>query len=204
MKRNLFLLGVALCAAVLVSCKSDAKKAEGEKTEAGATDTLVAEVEKPAEVVTLDLKFVDLQGKVKSCIVNMGTFTKYEFDEAGTLLKISDDSNEPYKITRDKKGRIIKTVCSVPYAEGMIEYSVTYAYNDEDYVVSEKPDGIDHPMFLKHKYENGRKVSTETYDGWTNNLMSTDKYNDVEVDEHGNWTKREYGNETHTREIEYY
>ena len=156
-----------------------------------------------------ELGIFDLRGPVKQCtLVNEWGNTVRTFDAKGFWL--TNDGKRlsqvyPSGIKRDAKGRIVKGVMD---SEG----------NGEDYTY----DAQGRVVKYRYHYYSDTNTETTTYDAQGNVLKRhfeeggmdaaepyTETYKNLEVDQHGNWTRRQVkstdgSTSTQTRKIIYY
>lgn len=164
--------------------------------------------EQPASEVRGELGLFELQGPVKSCKVHNRwdiTFTR-TFDEQGFWLTYDGKSLKkiyPSGIKRDGQGRIVSGVMD---ADGNGE---DYAYNADGLITTYSYHYFDTIEEDTYTWEDGKLLSKRVEQGGMDaEEPFTETYELVEVDAHGNWTKRivKVGSDksTETREITYY
>ena len=149
------------------------------------------------ETTSTDLAFFDLQGPVKS-------YNGIEFDQSGRITTI--DGIDPFAIDgpyrdydeetgsfaeycqweRDDEGNISSTLC--------IE-SVNYFVWENGRKIGENGAGEGIEWSIEYKYDaDGRLIETDffmnEYEGEQMDLEEITRYEYLDTDDHGNWTRR--------------
>ena len=176
-----------------------------------AKEETAAETSAEAEKkdVAGELGLFDLQGPVKECVwVNEWGNTKRTFDEKGFWLTHNGKALTkvyPAGIKRDDKGRIISGRTDSDgngedYANNEFGKITKYSYHEYDSIEEDSYTYDENGNLLKGKFEPGGMDAGEPYE---------ETYENIDVDEHGNWTKRKVkcslgDTSTQTRKITYY
>ncbi len=200
MKTKIFAWAIALCSTILIGCNS------------AEEPPVVKDVQTP------DMKFADLKGKVKKCVVNpadwVGSVT-YEFSPDGKLTDYYDNHSD-FMPQHDSDGRIVQTKKSYVGDGFFVDFSLTYTYDSIGNVAKvHSLDEIDHitGYVTENTYKDDRLVEY-TISNITGSLLYSAKVTYLEFDKQGNWVKRKIVlkyigsgsemEEEEVREIEYY
>ena len=175
-----------------------------------------------ASMMAADWGFYNLKGKVKS-VTETEVDSRYgdpfshtiKFNASGTVLL-----GKGTKISRDKKGRIIKISVYSDEIEPMW-LSTEYKYNAKGQVISSSGDGLESYGTTTYEYDYDGRLVKEVLSGEVEGTCYTsiNTYTYHSFDSKGNWTKctqtakiiyddAEYQNETckitRTRKITYF
>lgn len=201
---------ITLAALALVSCNNKKAKAPQEApagVEAQPSATVAVDYKAP-EYLSPDLAMQELGGQVRSMVFTAlecdpnGNLPEgvefdpeqaifFEYDTNGKFTKgyaFSGEEKGP-KMIRDEKGRVIQLERLI--AEMNFTYTNKFTYNDDGTLASDEVNGLEHTGKTVNTYTDGvltSAVATGAGEGMVYKTKSDFKV--IEVDGHGNWTKR--------------
>ncbi len=197
---------VALLAASLSACNGRYNKNKENEND-GKSFTHVKEVPfKAPDYLSKDLAMQDLGGQVKTMVYSVCTCDEYgniikedasdytlyfAYDVNGTMTKgfAQDKDDKGVKLVRGKDGTI-ERVEYLFVAQNMT-YSNVYQYNPNGTIDKEHVDGTLIDGETRNVYQDNvlkEAYATTSGEGVTEDVHTT--FMVIEVDKHGNWTKR--------------
>ncbi|MCQ2223689.1 MAG: hypothetical protein MJZ35_07875 [Bacteroidaceae bacterium] len=199
-----------LAALSVVACTGNSSQSQGEANDSMAVEQATEASAPAAAATSADLRLFQFVGRVQRCVESTGT--TYSFDADGQLTSYERAEEEVESINRDESGRIVSITCTDLIGRGFAD---EYECDEEGRLLKAKCDAMPDGLSYSHTYEYDEQGRVTKITGWSDGPGNlTIMYSYREVDEKGNWTKRDRSLlvegetdpviETETRDIQYY
>lgn len=131
-------------------------------------------------------------GKVKFLINDNWGFCYSRNGVLVDMLTRDDAEHETFSLERDGEGRIVKFTLYADESRSVVVYTEYYEYNGDNLIrlrnVFKGMGNYEDEVFVDYYYREGQCVGYRTYTG---NLEQLYKYENIKIDDQGNWISRD-------------